>query len=71
MTALLLIVALTLSLLVSPYAIEAQQAGKVYRIGVLAGSAHDPSAKRVYEVLQQGLRELGYVEGQNVLMAYR
>jgi len=48
MTALLLIVALTLRLLVSPYAIEAQQAGKVYRIGLLAGSGHDPRAKRGY-----------------------
>jgi putative tryptophan/tyrosine transport system substrate-binding protein len=71
MTALMLIVALTLSLLVSPYAIEAQQAGKVYRIGLLAGSAHDPRAKRGYEVLQQGLRELGYVEGKNVILEYR
>ena len=33
------IVALTLSLLVAPYAIEAQQPTKVYRIGILAGSA--------------------------------
>jgi putative ABC transport system substrate-binding protein len=71
MTALLLIVALTLSLLVSPYAIEAQQAGKVYRIGVLAGSAQDPRAKRGYAVLQQGLRELGYVEGKNIILEYR
>jgi putative ABC transport system substrate-binding protein len=71
MTALMLIVALTLSLLVSPYAIEAQQAGKVYRIGVLAGSAQDPRAKRGYEILQQGLHELGYVEGQNVILEYR
>jgi putative tryptophan/tyrosine transport system substrate-binding protein len=65
------IVTLTLSLLVSPYAIEAQQAGKVYRIGLLAGSAQDPRAKRGYEVLQQGLRELGYVEGKNVILEYR
>ena len=71
MTALMLIVALTLRLLVSPSAIEAQQAGKVYRIGVLAGSAHDPRAQRGYAVLHQGLRALGYVEGQNVILEYR
>src|SRR5262245_28992330 len=71
MRALMLMIILALVSSVVPLGTEAQQLGKVYRIGVLAGSAHDPSAKRVYEVLQQGLRELGYVEGQNVPMAYR
>jgi putative ABC transport system substrate-binding protein len=65
------IVLLILHLLAAPLAAEAQQPAKVYRIGILAGSAHDPRAKRGYEILQQGLRELGYVEGKNVILEYR
>jgi putative ABC transport system substrate-binding protein len=71
MTALTLIVALTLSLLVAPYAVEAQQPTKVYRIGILAGSAQALRERRSHEALHQGLRELGYVEGQNVILEYR
>jgi putative ABC transport system substrate-binding protein len=71
MTARTLIVALTLSLLVAPYAVEAQQPAKVYRIGILAGSAQAPRERRSYDAWQQGLRELGYVEGQNVILEYR
>src|SRR4029453_12162130 len=65
MTARTLIVALTLSLLMAPYAVEAQQPAKVSRIGILAGSAQAPRERRGYDAWQQGLRELGYVEGQN------
>jgi putative ABC transport system substrate-binding protein len=59
---------LTGSLLAAPFAAEAQQAGKVYRIGLLGPSSPptDPGAARLWEALLQGLRELGYVEGQNV-----
>ena len=57
-------------ILAAPLAIEAQQTGKVYRIGVLevvgvASNATNLSAFR------QGLAELGYVEGQNVVIEYR
>jgi putative ABC transport system substrate-binding protein len=52
-----------------PLAVEAQQAGKVARIGYLAlnlaGNPHLPEAFR------QGLRDLGYVEGRNVVIEYR
>jgi putative tryptophan/tyrosine transport system substrate-binding protein len=65
------IVALTLSLLVAPYAVEAQHPTKVYRIGILAGSAQALRERRGYDAWQQGLRELGYVEGQNVILEYR
>jgi ABC-type uncharacterized transport system substrate-binding protein len=71
MTARTLIVALILSLVIAPCAVESQQPGKGYRIGILAGSSQDPRAKRGYEILQQGLRELGYVEGKNIILEYR
>ena len=59
------------SLLVAPLAAEAQQAAaKVYRIGFIG-----PAAERVYTdsllSLSTGLRELGYVEGKNIVFKYR
>jgi len=57
---------LTSSVLTAPLIIEAQQAGKVYRIGVLQqGGPPIPGS-----FLQQ-LRELGYIEGQNIVLEYR
>jgi putative ABC transport system substrate-binding protein len=46
---------------------EAQQAGKVYRIGMLWNTPTLP----MQDVLRQGLRELGWIEGQNVLFERR
>jgi hypothetical protein len=62
------IVSLILALLAAPLAAEAQQAGKVYRIGFLR--AGEPPKFWVDE-FREGLRELGYVEGQNVLIEFR
>jgi len=59
---------LTMSLLATPLVAEAQQAGKIPRIGVLRqGSSPDP----LVEAFRQGLRELGYAEGRNVSIEYR
>src|SRR5262245_12020401 len=47
---------------------QGQQTGKVYRVGLLGSSAPDaPEASgRAWEGFFQGLRDLGYVEGQNL-----
>ena len=50
----------------------AQQPGKLYRIGLLGGSPpNSPGGRRSWEGFFQGLRELGYVEGQNILVEGR
>jgi putative ABC transport system substrate-binding protein len=59
----------------APLAVEAQaqQAKKVYRIGLLGGSpptAHEASA-RLWHAFFQRMRELGYVEGQTLLVEGR
>jgi putative tryptophan/tyrosine transport system substrate-binding protein len=61
------IVTLTLSLLTAPLAAQAQPA-KVPRIGVLGLI---PRPERVLVPFREGLRERGYVEGQNILVEYR
>ncbi len=56
-------------LLAAPLAAGAQQAGKIARIGYLAtGLATSP---HLTEAFRQGLRDLGYVEGRNVMIEYR
>ena len=50
----------------------AQPAGKVPRVGYLiAGSHSDPQRQLLLEAFRQGLRELGYVEGQNIAIESR
>src|SRR6266851_8761718 len=57
--------ALVGGLLAAPLAAEAQKAGKVPRVGLLGlGSAE--SSSPFFEALRQGLRERGWVEGQNI-----
>jgi ABC-type uncharacterized transport system substrate-binding protein len=60
----------TLSLLAAPLAPEAQQAGKVPRIGFLGVTSLSTISARIAG-FRQGLRELGYVEGSNVVIEYR
>ena len=63
-------VTLALGVLGTPLAAEAQQPPKIPRIGYLA--PFSPSAgARFIESFRQGLRELGYVEGQNIFIDYR
>jgi putative ABC transport system substrate-binding protein len=57
-------------LLALPFAAQAQQPTKVPRIGYLAGASPSSNAARI-EAFRQGLRELGYVEGKNIVIEYR
>lgn len=58
-------------LLVTPLAARAQQpAAKTYRIGILESVPAAQNAANL-DALRRGLRELGYVEGRNLIMEYR
>ena len=50
---------------------EAQQSAKVPRIGYLSGGATFDGQSTRIEAFRQGLRELGYVEGKNIVIEYR
>jgi len=63
-------VALLLGGLFSPSAAEAQPAPKVARIGYLSMSLAG-SPPNLHEAFRHGLRDLGYVEGRNVVIEYR
>jgi putative ABC transport system substrate-binding protein len=65
-----LAVVLAVGLTIAPFAVEAQQAGPTPRIGFLEMdvASGDP---RNRAALLQGLRDLGYVEGRNILIEYR
>jgi ABC-type uncharacterized transport system substrate-binding protein len=58
------------ALLAAPLAIEAQQTGEVYRIGVLEVAGVASNAANL-SAFRQGLAQLGYVEGQNFVIEYR
>jgi putative ABC transport system substrate-binding protein len=58
------------SLLAAPLAAEAQLAGKVPRIGWLGGPTRE-SANPFVREFQRGLKELGWVEGQNIVIEWR
>ena len=55
-----------LGLLAAPLAAEAQQPAKVYRIGLLDYSAPNPTRQAWWIAFRQQMRQLGYMEGQNV-----
>jgi len=58
------------NILAAPLAVEAQQAAKIPRIGVFFPST-PLATSRNNEAFTQGLREHGYVEGQNVVLERR
>ena len=69
-----LAVVLILSLTLAPVAVEAQQAsGKVYRLGLLSTTTVSGATDQTLAVIlvPKALRELGYVEGQNLIVERR
>ena len=59
-------------LFAAPFTAEAEAAADVPRIGFLSPSSlSDPRTSRYFQALRQGLREQGYVEGQNIAIESR
>jgi putative ABC transport system substrate-binding protein len=66
------LIAGTLALLGTPLAAGAEQPGRVFRIGLLGSvPVTDPEGARQWGAFNQGLRDLGYVEGQNIRIEWR
>src|SRR5262249_19570383 len=61
------LIALICSLFVTPIATHAQPAGKVYRVGFLTPQLVTSAP----DAFKQKLRDLGYVEGQNLMIEFR
>jgi putative tryptophan/tyrosine transport system substrate-binding protein len=61
-----LLVTLALVILATPLAVEAQRVGKVWRIGFIS-----VTPMKIDEIFFQHLRELGYVEGKNLVVERR
>jgi len=70
MTKKIIFLALCSLLLASCCAVEAQQPGKIPRIGYLTGVSPSTNSAR-HEAFRQGLRELGFVEGKNIVIDWR
>jgi len=63
---------LGLGLLTAPLGIEAQQPARVFRLGLLGTvPMTEPGAAHIWDGLFEGLRQLGYVEGQNLVIEGR
>src|SRR5262245_54186005 len=55
-----------------PFVVQAQQPKNVARIGFLAtGSLESPETRASFDAFREGLRELGYVEGENIVIEVR
>jgi putative ABC transport system substrate-binding protein len=66
------IAAIAANALGGPLIARAQQAGKIYRLGILGNvPLSDSEGARLWGAFSQGLRDLGYVEGQNLIVEHR
>src|SRR5262245_7419827 len=70
MKAKMLVYALPALILVTIQFAEAQQPKKIPRIGVLSASSPSAASRRI-KAFQQGLRDLGYIDGTNIKIEYR
>jgi putative tryptophan/tyrosine transport system substrate-binding protein len=66
-----LIITLALGLLMAPLLADAQSPAHVHRIGVLSSLGTTPGRDPFVEAFLEGMRALGYVEGQNLVIEYR
>ena len=67
-----LIITFTLGLLAAPFLSHGQQPAKVYRIGLLVARAPTaPETALLWEAFVEGLRERGYIQGQNLVIERR
>jgi putative ABC transport system substrate-binding protein len=62
---------LLLGVLATPLAVGGQAGGRIPRIGLLFTGAPPPEPNRAVEAFRRGLRDLGYIEGQNIRLEYR
>ena len=58
-------------LVVAVAVVDAQQPKKVPRIGYLSSASDSASESARFEAVRRALRELGYIEGQNIAIEYR
>lgn len=66
-----LVMTLMVGFLTTPVAAQAPGSGKVSRIGLIALTAPTPETQSAWAALHQGLRERGWVEGQNIFIERR
>ncbi len=66
-----LLIALGAGLLAAPLVSLAQQQGKVWRVGFLAARHVDSLDSDMFSAFPRGMRELGYVEGKNLMIEWR
>src|SRR2546428_3124771 len=67
----ILLSAVATFILASFHLAQAQQAKKVPRVGYLSGRGDPSTPDPLVEAFRQGLRDLGYIEGKNILVEYR
>src|SRR5690349_23010984 len=68
--AFIIVAAFTIGVLITPSASQAQQRGHVPRVGYLGTSSASLEAELV-KAFREGLRNHGYIEGQNIALEYR
>jgi putative tryptophan/tyrosine transport system substrate-binding protein len=65
------VLSLLLATLAAPLAVEAQQADRIHRIGILHADGPVSTWRASYRAFLEGLRDLGYVEGSNLVFEVR
>jgi putative ABC transport system substrate-binding protein len=71
MTGSIIVLIFLLFAVLLPASSVAQETGKIPRIGYLSGSASRFNNPTWHDAFQQGLRELGYIEGKNIITEWR